>query len=146
MLEDLGRDVTEVLAFLDQAIDHGENRPRVSHRDGVGKLVLDLATRRSEKQGDDAFADLASAEYGRLVEERERVTEGTLSLAGERQGGGLVERDPLFLRNAHEVIGHHVVSPATEVEPLAPSDDRGGPPVGPRGGEDEPHARRRVLA
>jgi hypothetical protein len=141
----LVRHVPEVLALEYERADELEHALRVADRDRIGERVLHVGAARSDERRHGLFVDRSRAEHRRLIEQRQRVAERTFRLPGHRLRGLLGHRDALFLGNAHQVLPEEVHRAPTEVEPLAPADDRRRHLVRFGGRQDESNARRRFL-
>ena len=143
--ERLGRHVADVLAVLHQAVDDLERRAGITDRDGIGELVLDLATRRAQERLNHGVIDGLAAHDARLIQQRERVARRTLGLASDRERRGPGDGAPLGRGDGLELRRERLHGEPPELEPLAPADDGRRHLVRLGGGQDEAHTDRRFL-
>ena len=141
----LVRHVAHVPAVEHESIDDLEDPPHIPDRHHVGDLELHLATGRAEQGAHRGFVDGLATEPGGLVQQGERIARRAFGSARDRVRRGRIQRDPLGRGDRLDHLGEPFDREAPEVEPLAPSDDRGRHLVWLRGCEDEPDTGRRLL-
>ena len=137
--------VAQVLSVLDEAVDDLEGAPCVADGHAVRQLDLHLAAWSPQQRLDRGIVDLLSAEYPRLIQQRQRVAGGSLGVSGDRVGRGVIQRHSLGRGDLLEQLREPLHRVPTEIEALAAADDRRRHLVRLGGGEDEADAGRRLL-